>query len=302
MRNVLHLGLSYACNMKCKHCFVNKKRDILKLQDYYRILDEVYDLGVFVLYYTYGEPLLSRFFYDVTAYARDKGFIQILMTNGYYIDRDTIRKIKNNGVNEVCVSLDHIDFSVHDNNRGLKGAYRHAIDAIELLVENEVPVGISNTISNQNVACMNDLLNLAIQKRVNYLSFLRQRNKGLCELSKENQRKYFDSFASCITNKIINVHFHDNELLQVLAELKKSNKIDDEVYEKYYEMNVCHKRLTLSIEPDGRVSDCNLMPSVIGNVINNKIENLLKERNCENEDSFCCCAISRQSGALFSTS
>lgn len=293
MKNVLHLGLSYACNMKCRHCFVNRKKDMLGLQDYYRILDKVYDLGVFLIYYTYGEPLLSNIFIEVTKYAREKGFVQILMTNGYFVDENWIKIIKDNGINEVCVSLDHIESEIHDNNRGIKGAYKHVIDAIDMLHKHNVSVGISTTINNQNVGCMKEILNLAVRKGMNYVSFLRQRNGDICQLSQENKKVYLDNFKHCVTNEEINVHFHDIELLPTLIWLKKNNIINEEIYEKYYEMNRCHKKRTLSIEPDGSVSDCNLMPFVIGNVINNTLEKMIKERECENENSFCCCSISR---------
>ena len=48
----LHLGLSYACNMRCKHCFVNKKRDALDTDTCKNIIDMLYDKGLMVLIYT----------------------------------------------------------------------------------------------------------------------------------------------------------------------------------------------------------------------------------------------------------
>ena len=38
---VAHLGLSYACNMRCKHCFVRHKKEDYVIQHYKEIIDKL---------------------------------------------------------------------------------------------------------------------------------------------------------------------------------------------------------------------------------------------------------------------
>lgn len=286
MKHVLHLGLSYTCNMKCSHCFVDKKRDELSLEDYYRILDEAYDLGVFIIYYTYGEPLLSNKLEAVMEYAHKKGFVQILMTNGYYIDELGVEKLVNGGINKVCVSLDHSRREYHDLNRGIVGAFDKAVDAIELLVNCGIAVGIATTVNNNNTEALDEILEIAKEKKVSYISILRQRDKEIVELSAENMSRYIAFFEKCIIKNDFNVHFHDIYLLGFLHELKNNGRITDEKYERFFEMNCCHKKQTICIEPNGEVSECNLYHESIGNIKDDMLSNIIKRRN-KSENSVC---------------
>lgn len=42
---VAHLGLSYACNMRCKHCFVRHKKEDYVIQHYKEIIDKLNDIS-----------------------------------------------------------------------------------------------------------------------------------------------------------------------------------------------------------------------------------------------------------------
>lgn len=292
MKEVLHLGLSYSCNMKCKHCFVQRKKDGLCIEDFYHILDQAYELGVFVVYYTYGEPLLDMRLAKVSRYAKQKGFVQVLMTNGYYLGKEQVELIKKNRISKVCISLDHISEKRHDENRGINGAYMRAIKAIQRLVAEGIPVGISMTINDSNVTCMNEILQLGIKMGVKFISFLRERNIGICNLTDENRKIYETFFVQNIDNDKMNIHYHDCELIPVIKKLKAEKNIDECTYEKYYEMNRCHRNTTLSVSPDGKISNCNLCPVEIGDVKDTHWYENLEEKEKKYEYSVCWSTLS----------
>lgn len=294
MRHVLHLGLSYACNMKCKHCFVDKRQDRLSVEDYYKLLDEAYDLGVFIIYYTYGEPLLSENLIPVMNYAKKKGFVQILMTNGFYIDNSMIGELIDGGINKVCVSLDHYIGELHDSNRGIVGAFDKALSAIDLLVSRGVPIGIATTINDANIDALEGILNIAREKKVNYVSILRQRDRNIVNLSNENFMKYINFFRKCILQNEFFVNFHDLSLIKIMNEMRTNGEIDSKKFERYYEMNCCHKNETICVAPDGEVNECNLYAISLGNVKSDNLKNILKER-CKSENIICCSTFSGES-------
>lgn len=265
--NVMHLGLSYACNMSCSHCFTNKSQDILKKEDYYHIIDEVYDMGLFVLYYTYGEPLYCPFFFEIVDYARAKGIVQVLMTNGYLVDEKMAYKIKQSGIAKVFVSLDHSDKEKHDENRGVKGAGEAAVRALKYLNGIGVNCGIATTVTEKNVECLEKIENLASTLNIKTISFLRERRNGMISPMSESLKQiYFEFFQGIIKKERSGIMFHDAELLPILKDLYRKQHVSQETYEKYFEMNRCHKKNTVCIEPNGDVSRCNLNKSVIGNV------------------------------------
>ena len=106
MYSVLHLGISYACNMRCEHCFVKREKDRLTREKITRIIDELYKHGLLVVYYTYGEPLLSKNFFPISEYVAKKGLVQILMTNGSLLSDESAKRIKEIGISNVYISID----------------------------------------------------------------------------------------------------------------------------------------------------------------------------------------------------
>ena len=189
MINVMHLGLTYQCNMKCKHCYVQKSKDILTLDDFKKILEISAKNGVFVLYYTFGEPLLSPYIFDLIEFSHKLGYVQTLMTNGYLINERIAKQLKLNGINNVYISIDSIFPKKHDENRGLNGAFEKAIKAIKILSNNNISVGISTTIRNENLDEILEIVNLALTLNIKCISLLRKReDNNLNVFKKENEK------------------------------------------------------------------------------------------------------------------
>lgn len=294
MYTVLHLGLSYVCNMKCKHCFVVKNKDCLQKEQIFRILDDLCDKGLMFLYYTYGEPLLAKDFFEVSSYAGSKDLVQILMTNGSCISEKTIKKIKENKIANVYVSLDSSQEKIHDANRGVRGAYKLARRAIHMLKEQGINVGISTAVTPQNVNQLKEIYEIALSENVKIISFLRAReNNTVIPLKEEEKKAYIDFVLFGIKQTKVNLKFHDFELLPFLKKWYEAGKISEDIYEKYYFMSCCHASTTLSIAPDGNVSNCNLINNKIANIGNTPLNKLWE--NIENENNVCCFTISEQS-------
>ncbi|MCL2155495.1 MAG: radical SAM protein [Leptospirales bacterium] len=294
MINVLHLGLSYKCNMNCNHCYVIRKEDRLQENDYYSIIDTLYENGLFFLYYTFGEPLCSPLFNTISSYAKKKGIVQVLMTNGSLIAFDTINMLRDNSITKVCISIDHIDSNKHDNNRKYKGSFNKAIESLRMLVANNIKSEISMTVNDTNAMCLYEVYNLAQSLSVNFISFLRQRNSGCIEWMK-NEELYLSFFEDIILKKQndVNVLFHDPSLLSLLNKMKNSKKIDKSTYERYREMNRCHYNRTISIEPNGDVKRCNLRNIVIGNTLHTSLSQIVEKEINKNDDIIHCSSISK---------
>lgn len=296
MINVLHLGLSYACNMKCKHCFVDKNLDRLNKDNFKHIIDVLYDNGLVMLYYTYGEPLLSDCFDEISKYAKQKGLVQILMTNGSVFTKKHIEIIKRNNVNNVFISLDHIDHNIHDENRGFNGAHSLATKAIQKCVQNNIKVGIATTVNQSNIDCLKHIYKFAIDNKVNIVSFLRERkNCKMVKMSQEQECKYKQFFVYCMKNThLINVNFHDPSLLSTIKECYTNGEIDEKTYDKFYNMSLCHCQNTLSISPDGLVRCCNLSGKPFGDLNKEDIKLIIKRMKSLNENFICCSSVSKQ--------
>lgn len=103
----LHLGLTAACNLNCKHCFIKEKESKeLSFEKAIAFIDVLEKQGLTHIYYTYGEPLLYHRLFEFSKNIRLKGIYQVLMTNGTQINYEVAQKIAASGINRVMISID----------------------------------------------------------------------------------------------------------------------------------------------------------------------------------------------------
>ncbi len=134
--------LTRRCNLKCVHCYSNSGMEFanlppeaggdLSFEQRKQVIDELADSGVVGLAFSGGEPMMADRFWDLARYAKEKGFLLYIATNGTLIkDLATAQRLKDAGVVYVEVSLDHVDSHIHDVFRGVKGAWNRAVTGIK---------------------------------------------------------------------------------------------------------------------------------------------------------------------------
>lgn len=284
----LHLGLSYRCNMKCKHCFVEKCSDRINPQIAIKLLEKLEKKGLFVVYYTFGEPTLASDWLTVAHAGANLGLAQIIMSNGYLIDKKVAQAIKQVGISRVMISIDHANPSKHDANRGIQGAFQHAINAVRALKAAEVPVGIATTITSDNDDSIYDIYRLAQDLNADSISFLRERKNGmLIDADLTEYDRFFSEYITT-TSHTVPVHFHDPLLINYVNAAYEKGLLSLDSYTKWTEMNSCHYDSTLSIAPNGDVMHCNLSEHIIGNIFDDEIENILKKESDCYAHPVCC--------------
>src|SRR4030042_1866779 len=87
--NVCQFELTFKCGLHCKHCYsdcfnnpssISRELDTKQIK---LILDKVYAAGCFWLCFSGGDPLAREDFLGIYSYAKQKGFIITVFTNGY---------------------------------------------------------------------------------------------------------------------------------------------------------------------------------------------------------------------------
>jgi MoaA/NifB/PqqE/SkfB family radical SAM enzyme len=112
-----------------------------------RGLDILRDLGVMEIVFSGGNPLLRDDMGEILDYASED-FIVTVYDNGSLAAEklEALRK-----VDFVAISLDTLDEKKNDYLKGVQGSWRRAMEAIQLLREEGIHVGVSPTISQFNV-------------------------------------------------------------------------------------------------------------------------------------------------------
>ena len=81
------------CPLECLHCYNNlpmgdldaRQRELSK-EEHFRMLDELVEKGCFWILYTGGEIFARKDFLEIYTYAKKKGFLITLFTNGTIIN------------------------------------------------------------------------------------------------------------------------------------------------------------------------------------------------------------------------
>lgn len=287
MYNV-HIGLTNACNLNCKHCYVkNKEESINNVINEDVLIDCIEKIGSSIITYTCGENLLYKNFYSFAERANKRGFYQILISNGLLIHSPSVvSDLESIGINQINISLDSAKKETHDINRGKIGSFDAAINALSLIKSsNKIKPLIATTVSNQNLNELFDIIMLGEKLGVESFSFMRERDN--CGLSPIHDDYYgiMQDIVKYSFIKHLNLHLHDYTLNTVINSLYCSNKIDMDLFERLTDMNTCHiyDNLVL-ITPCGNVYPCVFSTKPIGNIYSDSLINIFKKKKYE---SFC---------------
>ncbi|UXP30595.1 radical SAM protein [Reichenbachiella agarivorans] len=122
--------VTYRCNAKCGFCDIwEKPSPYVTLDQVKSNLLELKKLGVKIIDFTGGEPLLHREIDQFFAYAKELGFITTLTTNALLYPKYA-EKLKGK-VDMLHFSLDTADGAQHDTWRGV-ACYDHVMESIQI--------------------------------------------------------------------------------------------------------------------------------------------------------------------------
>ncbi len=153
-RPIVVWNITRACNLKCVHCYndsgLNKPCNELTTKQAKAVLDDLAQFGVSSVLFSGGEPLMRADLFELIEYAGKRGLRTVISTNGTLITAEVAKKIKNNGVSYIGISLDGIG-EVNDKFRGVAGAFDKAVKGIRNCKTAGVRVGLRLTLTKRNV-------------------------------------------------------------------------------------------------------------------------------------------------------
>jgi radical SAM protein with 4Fe4S-binding SPASM domain len=162
------IELTFRCNLRCAHCYVNEpsgdlwaKRQELTLAEITRIADEVVDLGCLWMLLTGGEPLLRPDFTGIYLQMKRKGLLVCLFTNGSLITPRIADLLAEWPPVDLEISIYGSTQTVHERVTGVPGSYRQCIRGIELLLERKVHPRLKTIPMTLNCADMEGMRALA---------------------------------------------------------------------------------------------------------------------------------------------
>ncbi|NMD00481.1 MAG: radical SAM protein [Bacteroidales bacterium] len=248
----------HECNANCKHCyekFDRKTNSSLTTEQVKDIINQFYKLNGILIYFCSGEFLLRPDALELISYARKKNILVSVVTNGIVLNDTLIDKLKEVDLNRLIVSLDNVNSEKHDENRGVKGLFNHAIEGIKKASQKGIRTQIWTFISRTN---NQDLV-------------------ALSKLSKKVAKEPVFVFFPLLSGHLFN-SFDENFSFEEREEIrKKYNGYKEIMLEFPYEKSVCRGggNEHINIMPDGEVTFCPPVPYSYGNVLKEPLKKIL---------------------------
>lgn len=100
-----------SCNLRCPECpsglrSFTRPTGMLQNKLFEKIIDELHDSLIYLIFYFQGEPYLNTSFLDMVAYATKKNIYTATSTNAHYLTDENCKKTIASGLNRLIISID----------------------------------------------------------------------------------------------------------------------------------------------------------------------------------------------------
>jgi radical SAM protein with 4Fe4S-binding SPASM domain len=274
----MDLALTYRCNNDCAHCYNVSARDDpeLSTQEWQRILDRLWQIGVPHIVFTGGEPTLRTDLPELIAYANRLGQITGLNTNGRRLsDPAFLDRLVQAGLDHVQVTLESHDPQIHDQMVRCRGAWKQTAAGVRQALDTRLFVMTNTTLLSHNAP--------ALAETLDFLSSLGVPTIGL------NALIYSGRGASVGTG------LQESQLPALLALARQHTQEHGQRLIWYTPTQYCHfdpvqlelgvKGCTaalynMCVEPDGGVLPCQSYYRQVGNLLTNDWESIWNHELC----------------------
>ena len=274
------------CNLKCIHCWQHavleapqnesyKNRGVVSQADFVRVLKEAKDLGAISVKFTGGEPFIHPYINDYLEIADHENLSVVIETNGTLLEEDHIRRLKRINQLKLSVSLDGATSAIHDQFRGVEGAYDRTVATLDLLARFGIPVQVIMCLHKGNLKEFEDFFRLLAQYRVNSLKINPVQPSGRGQdLVEQNHSVPVDELLQVADycRKSLSAHFAGRLFFSLPLAFRPFKEIRDQ------EFSICQIFHILGLLPNGDLSFCgigNIESSlVLGNIYKDNLADL----------------------------
>lgn len=153
------IELTHRCNLNCIHCYCNLPANNRKVQEkelttkeVFRILDEIAEEGCLWFLITGGEPLLRKDFKEIYAYAKKKGMLITLFTNGTLITEQIADFLRDYPPFLVEITIYGASKKTYEKITRVPRSFSRCLRGIDLLLERKIQLKLRTVPMRMNYA------------------------------------------------------------------------------------------------------------------------------------------------------
>lgn len=207
---IFSLKVGHSCNNKCIHCFIDHKKDggDLTTQRIKSVIDSVREKSV--IEFTGGEPTIRNDIIELVKYAKKKGHLTRMQTNGNRFSDKTFTKKISKYLDSVLIPIHSVNPTIHDIITDTSGSWKKTIDGIKNLKKTNIDISTQTVINRKNVGTLKetfDFIHCLVPKAFMSLTF--PHPIGIAK-STEIVPSYIEVYESvqAILNKHRKLHTH----------------------------------------------------------------------------------------------
>lgn len=222
--------LTAKCNMNCIHCYLQHVHmsEELSYEEIIKIIDILYAKGILFLTLTGGEILTRKDFCNIYLYAKKKGFLIELFTNGYLFDDEIITLLTEYPPLLVDISIYGANEDTYKSVTGISGAFNKVIENCRKLKAAGVRVSLKTPVIDLTLPEIDEMQKMADDIGIPFVYTFeicttidkddnpKMHQVPLCEILKFEFKNYYEQKENGTRNQISN---YDDVILQL-----KSNK------------------------------------------------------------------------------
>ena len=246
------------CMCQCIHCYLADQNinelDIHEISD---LFEQLKNIGVINLGITGGEPFLRTDLVDILKLTYKHHFFVCILTTGILIDQEKIEWLKKYHIWNLEISLLGATSQTHDSIMRYPGAFDKTINSIKILKKENINITLKSTILKENYHEL-DLM----EKLAHSLNSPFQANINIAAKTDHNLAPL---------DHLITL----DELKKIKSKNIISGIIPDEDFSNGALLTCNAGKTIIGIDPKGEIFPCLLFRHPLGNIRNNKIENIL---------------------------
>lgn len=256
----LSIDITNNCNYRCLHCYNysgenNCVQHELTDEEFLSLIEDVAKMKPLSVCLCGGEPLLRKelLFKSINKLSNE-GADVAFVSNGFYLTKDIVKKLKEAGLSRIQLSLDGLKNS-HDKLRSFDGAYEKVLVALKNLKDENISTGIAFTPTKWNIKDFEEIVKICDEYNVKDLRLQRTMPIGRGskndivpdEIQYRNLKKKFHK----LKNQYPNLRFEWGDAVDHLIRFPK------------YNMKCCP---FVSIKANGNIVPSIYLPISVGNV------------------------------------
>ncbi len=169
------IEITARCNLRCVHCYINlplddksaSERELTK-PEWFSLIDQIVDEGCLWLLFTGGEVFIRPDFLDIYTYAKRKGLLVTLFTNGTTITPYIADYLSDWRPSLIEISLYGGTKATYEAVTGVPGSYERCIQGVNLFKERNLPLKLKSMIMKTNKHEIRDMKKYAESLNVDF--------------------------------------------------------------------------------------------------------------------------------------